>query len=156
MTNLNTSDPSFIAWRTAIFTLSKADNVYMYVTYLPPLPLGCYTLLTQPTHPPRKLSGAFSEMDPALARASPDDIFMAISPWLAVVVAAFGPSRIMFGSDWPVCTVPVEHAGEEEVEEGSWDKWRKVVERLCFMSSFSEDETRMVFYGTAKKAYGIE
>lgn len=29
LTTLNTNDPGFVAWRTAMFTLSKADNVYM-------------------------------------------------------------------------------------------------------------------------------
>lgn len=114
-----------------------------------------------------KLSGAFSEMPPSLQRASANDIFEAISPWLAVVVAAFGPERIMFGSDWPVCTVGVDaytnedpsdgdNNGETDDNGGAWDKWRKVVERLCFMSSFSEEETKMIFWGTAKRAYGIQ
>ncbi|PSR84175.1 hypothetical protein BD289DRAFT_368930 [Coniella lustricola] len=128
LTLFDTSDPSFAAWRQAIFTLSKADNVYM------------------------KLSGAFSEMAPDFARtASPDDIFLALSPWLAVVVAAFGPARIMFGSDWPVCTT--QELGTEP--HNAWDKWRLVVERLCVMSSFSEDETKDVFWGTARRAYRV-
>lgn len=93
-------------------------------------------------------------MSPALANATANEIFESISPWLAVVVAAFGPSRIMFGSDWPVCTVGIE--GGEETEDGPWDKWRKVVERMCFMSSFSEEDTKMIFCETAMRAYGIE
>lgn len=87
-------------------------------------------------------------MDPSLANAPPNDIFEAISPWLAVIVAAFGPGRIMFGSDWPVCTVGVG--------EGAWDKWRLVVERLCLASGFDEEETKMVFWGTGRRAYGVE
>lgn len=137
------ADPGFLAWRSAIYTLSKADNVYM------------------------KLSGAFSEMAPSsldLRPASAHDIFDAISPWLAVVVAAFGPERLMFGSDWPVCTIgvdsykenPDENDDDEDDNGGAWDKWRKVVERLCSMSSFSEEETKMIFWGTAKKAYNIQ
>ncbi|KAJ4395984.1 L-rhamnono-gamma-lactonase [Gnomoniopsis smithogilvyi] len=124
LTTLNTNDPSFIAWRTAMFTLSKADNVYM------------------------KISGCLSEMSPSLATSSPNEIFDAIAPWLAVIVAAFGPPRIMFGSDWPVCTVGVG--------EGAWDKWRLVVERLCLASGFDEEETKMVFWGTGRRAYGVE
>ncbi|KAI1473481.1 hypothetical protein K445DRAFT_58442 [Daldinia sp. EC12] len=121
--NVQTS-PSFIAWRTAIFTLSKCSRTYM------------------------KLSGGFAEMPEALRQRSPEDIFDAISPWLSVVLAAFGASRIMFASDWPVCTVGV---GDD-----AWHKWKKIVDRLCWMASFEEEEKRMIWGGTALKAYGIE
>lgn len=117
-------------------------------------------------------------MPSALARSPPNAIFEAIHPWLAVVVATFGPGRIMFGSDWPVCTVGVddhhhhndddnagdsstvkegEEQGTGEINrEGAWDKWRLVVERMCDMYGFDEDQTRMIFAGTARRAYGIE
>lgn len=105
-------------------------------------------------------------MTPELARSSPNAIFEAISPWLAVVVATFGPSRMMFGSDWPVCTVGLDtdteaHNGGAEGDaeggkEGAWDKWRLVVERMCDMYGFDEEQTRMIFAGTARRAYGIE
>ncbi|ORY63042.1 amidohydrolase family protein [Pseudomassariella vexata] len=116
-------DKSFIAWRTAIFTLSKASKTYM------------------------KLSGGFPEMTDGLKARTPEDIFGAISPWLSILVAAFGPSRIMFASDWPVCTVGVDDA---------WNKWKKIVERLCYMASFEDEEQGMIWSGTAMKAYGIE
>jgi L-fuconolactonase len=31
-------------------------------------------------------------------------------PYLDVVLEAFGPSRLMIGSDWPVCTLSADHA----------------------------------------------
>lgn len=136
LTTLHPADPAFISWRTAIYTLSKADNVYM------------------------KVSGAFSEMSDALRQQPANDIFESIMPWLAVVVAAFGPERLMFGSDWPVSTIG-DDGGEgetkegEEAEEGAWEKWRKVVDRLCFMSSFSDDEKAQVFARTARRAYKL-
>ncbi|KAI1462544.1 amidohydrolase [Annulohypoxylon moriforme] len=121
--NVQTS-PSFIAWRTAIFTLSKCSKTYM------------------------KLSGGFPEMPDSLKQRSPEDIFDAISPWLSVVLAAFGASRIMFASDWPVCTIGV---GDD-----AWQKWKKIVDRLCWMATFEDEEKRMIWSGTALKAYGIE
>ncbi|KAI1389882.1 amidohydrolase 2 [Hypoxylon trugodes] len=121
--NVQTS-PSFIAWRTAIFTLSKCSRTYM------------------------KLSGGFSEMPEALRQRSAEDIFDAVSPWLSVVLAAFGANRIMFASDWPVCTVGV---GDD-----AWRKWKKIVDRLCWMASFEDEEKRAILGGTALKAYGIE
>ncbi|KAH8671128.1 hypothetical protein BX600DRAFT_434254 [Xylariales sp. PMI_506] len=117
------TDPAYIAWRTAMFTLSKSTKTYM------------------------KLSGGFSEMSDSLKVRSPEEIFEAVVPWFSVVLAAFGPSRIMFGSDWPVCTVGVE---------GAWKKWQTLVERLCYMASLSDEDKRRIWGGTAIEAYGIE
>jgi L-rhamnono-1,4-lactonase len=116
------ADPSFHAWRTAIYTLGKCSNTYM------------------------KLSGAFSELPPGIKTQSPSHIFQATLGWLGVVLATFGPSRIMFGSDWPVCTPGVEDA---------WARWRDVVEKMCWMATLSDEERAMIFGGTAKKAYGL-
>lgn len=112
-----------------------------------------------------KLSGAFSEMSDALRGQPANDIFESIMPWLAVVVAAFGADRLMFGSDWPVSTIGVDGGDEKskgEVEngdagtdEGAWEKWRKVVDRLCFMSSFDDEEKALVFARTARRAYKL-
>ncbi|KAK2019298.1 amidohydrolase [Colletotrichum eremochloae] len=83
---INTTDPSFVHWRTAIYALSKCSNTYI------------------------KLSGGFSEMPDSLKSQDPNAIFEAIFPWLGVVLATFGTRRTMFGSDWPVCTVGVDEA----------------------------------------------
>ncbi|KAG7288591.1 hypothetical protein NEMBOFW57_004944 [Staphylotrichum longicolle] len=118
------TDPSFIAWRTAMFTLSKCRKTYM------------------------KLSGCFSELPDKLRERPAEDIFAAILPWLAVVVAAFGPSRIMFGSDWPVCTVVV---GED-----AWKKWHKIVDMVCDLAGLSPEDQAMLWGGTAKEAYKLD
>jgi len=119
----NPTDPSFIAWRTAMFKLSKCDKTYV------------------------KLSGCFSEMPDSLKDAPVDEVFEAIQSWLVVILATFGPFRIMFGSDWPVCTVSVEDA---------WKKWRQIVQRMCLLASLSQAEQIMIWSGTAIKAYGIK
>jgi L-rhamnono-1,4-lactonase len=102
---INQTDPSFRLWRDTIFTLSQCKQTYI------------------------KLSGAFSEMPHSLAQRDAEDIFMALYPWLAILLAAFGPSRIMFGSDWPPCTVGLG--------DGAWLKWQKVVARMCY-SKFTD------------------
>ncbi|TGJ80222.1 hypothetical protein E0Z10_g8535 [Xylaria hypoxylon] len=121
--NTHTST-SFIAWRTAMFTLSKSSRTYM------------------------KLSGGFSEMPDSLKQRSPEEIFEALMPWLTIIIAAFGAERIMFASDWPICTVGVG--------DGAWEKWKKIVERLCSMASFEDEQKKMIWGGTALKAYGID
>jgi len=119
----NQTDPSFIAWRTAMFKLSKCSKTYM------------------------KLSGCFSEMPDSLKKAPVDEIFIALQPYLVVILATFGPYRIMFGSDWPVCTVGVED---------SWNKWKLVVERFCDLASLSQEDQIMIWSGTAIAAYGLK
>lgn len=107
-----------------MFTLSKCRRTYM------------------------KLSGCFAEL-PDRQKARPTgDIFGAILPWLAVVIAAFGPSRIMFGSDWPVCAVGV---GED-----AWKKWHKIVDMVCDLAGLSREDQIMIWSGTAKEAYKLE
>jgi L-fuconolactonase len=46
-----------------------------------------------------KLSGMITEAD--LASWSPDDL----APYVETTIDAFGADRLMFGSDWPVCTL---------------------------------------------------
>ena len=46
-----------------------------------------------------KLSGLVTEADRAAWQI--DDL----RPYADTVLAAFGPDRVMFGSDWPVCTL---------------------------------------------------
>lgn len=84
---------------------------------------------------------------PTSLKAAPiDEIVLALQPYLVVILATFGSFRIMFGSDWPVCTVGVENA---------WEKWRAVVERFCDLASLSQEDRIMIWSGTAIKAYGI-
>ncbi|KFY01216.1 hypothetical protein O988_02867 [Pseudogymnoascus sp. VKM F-3808] len=112
----------FQKWREAMFQLSQAKNTYM------------------------KLSGCLSELPDALKGESANHIFAAILPWLSVVLAAFR-GRIMFGSDWPVCT-----AG---VGDDAWKKWKAVVERMCEMGGLGMEEQIMLWSGTAIVAYGL-
>jgi predicted TIM-barrel fold metal-dependent hydrolase len=46
-----------------------------------------------------KVSGLVTQADPARGTAAD------LRPWFGEVVAAFGPRRIVWGGDWPVCTL---------------------------------------------------
>lgn len=64
-------------------------------------------------------------------------------PYLDVVFTAFGPERIMFGSDWPVCTLAGSYA--------------QVTGLLSdYVQQLSEDEQADVWGGTATRFYGLE
>ncbi len=63
-------------------------------------------------------------------------------PFLEVVFGAFGPSRLMFGSDWPVCTVAASYA---EVAEVVAD----------YVQQLSPTEQAEVWGNTAHRFYGL-
>jgi L-fuconolactonase len=83
-----------------------------------------------------KLSGLLSEAGPRGADAD-------LRPYVDHLLDCFGPSRLMWGSDWPVLT----QAGDY----GGWyDQARRLIEGL------SADEQARVFGLTAAGFYGIE
>jgi len=62
--------------------------------------------------------------------------------YLAQVFESFGEDRVMFGSDWPVCTVAANYAKVVEIV-------RSFVGRKC------PDAEDNIFGGTASRFYGI-
>ncbi|MGW7069326.1 amidohydrolase family protein [Streptomyces sp. NPDC054855] len=83
-----------------------------------------------------KLSGLVTEAAPRTWTV--DDL----RPYADTVLDAFGPDRLMFGSDWPVCTLAATHA---EVVD--------VAQRLT--DSLTEGERAALFAGTATRVYGL-
>ncbi len=65
-----------------------------------------------------------------------------IIPYIDVVVGSFGTSRIMFGSDWPVCLLA-----------GSYQKTLSLV--TDYFSSFSKQEQDQFFGGNAIQFYNL-
>lgn len=63
-------------------------------------------------------------------------------PYLDVVLAAFGPERLMFGSDWPVCLVAAEYADVVAIVRD-------------FFSQVSSGEQARIFGDTAIRFYGL-
>jgi L-fuconolactonase len=55
---------------------------------------------------------------------------------------AFGPARMMWGSDWPVCELVC-----------SYGKWRNVTDTL--LARLRTTEREQIFSGTARATYGI-
>ena len=63
-------------------------------------------------------------------------------PYYETALAAFGPDRMMFGSDWPVCTLGAPYD-------------RVVAAALMLTSGLSQIERDQVFAGTARRAYRL-
>lgn len=66
----------------------------------------------------------------------------ALQPYIDVVLAAFSPKRVMFGSDWPVLSLAA-----------SYTRWADVVRSS--IAELSADEQQRILAGTAIEVYGL-
>ena len=82
-----------------------------------------------------KLSGLVTE-------AAPDWRADTLRPFADVLIEAFGPARLMWGSDWPVVN-----------EAGGYAAWWSAAEALT--QACSADDRDLIFGGTAEAFYGI-
>ncbi|MDN3665543.1 amidohydrolase family protein [Algibacter miyuki] len=64
------------------------------------------------------------------------------TPFLDVMVNAFGTERLLFGSDWPVCLLAAEYKSVLQIIEN-------------YFIDFSEEEQRQVMGGNAVKIYNL-
>jgi L-fuconolactonase len=83
-----------------------------------------------------KLSGMVTEADHK--RWKPADL----KPYIDVALAAFGPKRLMYGSDWPVVLLA-----------GEYVQWYDVVKAA--IEKLSPAEQERILGGTAVEAYGL-
>jgi L-fuconolactonase len=98
-------------WATRMRELAKRENVWCKVS-------GMVTEADWKTWTPEKLK-----------------------PYMDVAVDAFGPERLMAGSDWPVCLVAC-----------SYDRWWQVLRE--YFERFSDTERAQVFGANAVEVYG--
>lgn len=100
-----------------------------------------------------KISGAFNEFSPEATPSSAAHIIEALRPYLDHILAVFGPKRIMFGSDWPVCNVGGPKAADQG---GNWSFWRELLEDWMEKEALGEEEREWVWWKTGREAYGIQ
>jgi L-fuconolactonase len=100
-------------WANEITQLSEFDNVYL------------------------KVSGLFTEANWNNWHSKD------FKPYLHHVLNCFTPSRMMFGSDWPVCLLAATYADTINLMED-------------FVSTFSHSEKESFWAGTAKLAYRLK
>jgi L-rhamnono-1,4-lactonase len=120
-TTRNHEDDDYHRWSQSIERMSHMSKTYM------------------------KLSGAFSEL-PERPTAK-TDVAAQIKPWVEQAFKHFGPARVMFGSDWPVCNV--------NGPSDAWVKWTSTVEQLLDELVQPAEHDR-VWYGTASEAYRLQ
>ena len=105
----------FVSWRRLVRELAERENVFC------------------------KFSGLVTELA-GMWNGDPHRFDELAEPYLETALEAFGPRRLMFGSDWPVVTVHL-----------SYGVWRGVVER--FAAKLSEAERNAVMGGNAMAFY---
>ncbi|WP_035354954.1 amidohydrolase family protein [Edaphobacter aggregans] len=105
-------DASITAWRSNLLELARRPNVYC------------------------KLSGVVTEAK--WDRWTPQ----MIAPYIDTVLEAFGPRRLMFGSDWPIVTLA-----------STYDRWVNTVRSAIAQLSTSEQQA--ILWRSATEAYGL-
>jgi L-fuconolactonase len=100
-------------WRSNLLELAKRENLYC------------------------KLSGMVTEADWTEWTVSD------LRPYAHAALEAFGPARLMFGSDWPVCLLA-----------SAYDRWYRTTEGL--LSELSESEKTLVLGGVATRIYSLD
>jgi L-fuconolactonase len=83
-----------------------------------------------------KISGMVTEAD--FVRWTPSQL----QPYFEVILEAFGPNRLLFGSDWPVCLVAT-----------SYKNWMELVQKN--ISGMSETENAKIMGGNAMRVYKL-
>jgi len=99
-------------WKTLINSLAERENCYC------------------------KLSGLITEADWS------GWSIQQLRPYFDIILEAFSPGRLMFGSDWPVCLVAGSYAG-----------WYRTVEQLC--TDLAENERVDIRGRTAERVYNL-
>jgi L-fuconolactonase len=88
-------------------------------------------------------TGAFCKLSGLVTEADAGWTVEDLRPYAEHVLSVFGPERVMWGSDWPVCRLRGEYAD-----------WRRAAEALT--ADLSGVERARVFGGTAAEFYRIE
>ncbi len=65
-----------------------------------------------------------------------------LRPYAEHVLSEFGPERVMWGSDWPVCRLRAEYG-----------QWHQAAQAIC--SALTDEERDAVFGGTAARFYRV-
>jgi L-fuconolactonase len=105
-------DASITDWRSNLLELARRPNVYC------------------------KLSGVVTEAK--WDRWTPQ----MIAPYFDTVLEAFGPRRLMFGSDWPIVTLA-----------STYGRWFNTVRSA--IASLSTSEQQSILWRSATEAYGL-
>ena len=87
-------------------------------------------------------AGAYCKFSALITEASPDWTPQTLQPYVNHILSAFGPERIMWGSDWPVCRLRAEY-----------DIWHRAAKSLT--STLTPTAQAQIFGETATTFYRL-
>ena len=87
-------------------------------------------------------TGAHCKFSALITEANPDWTVHDLKPYVDHVLAAFGPERVMWGSDWPVCRLRAEY-----------DVWHKAAQDLT--DHLPPKAQAQIFGDTATRFYQL-
>jgi L-rhamnono-1,4-lactonase len=105
-----------------------------------------------------KLSGIFAEID---HKGSTDieRLTTLVLPWVRVAFDCFGPERVMWGSDWPVCNIGYGEMVGRDKQDGAWKCWRvvteNILETLVLEGTITQVQADDVWGAVASRIYGL-
>jgi L-fuconolactonase len=68
-----------------------------------------------------------------------------VEPYVAALIEAFGPSRVMFATNWPVSTISARY-----------DQWTATLVDILGRLGLSQEERAAVMGLTAARHYGVQ
>ena len=87
-------------------------------------------------------TGAHCKFSALITEANPDWTISDLKPYVDHVLAAFGPDRVMWGSDWPVCRLRAEY-----------EVWHKAAQTLT--AHLPAQARAQIFGDTAARFYQL-
>ncbi|CTQ57764.1 amidohydrolase family protein [Roseibium album] len=87
-------------------------------------------------------TNAFCKLSGLVTEAKPDWSVDDLRPYVDHLLSTFGPQRILWGSDWPVCLLA-----------SSYERWVEATETL--LNGLTPDEKEAVLGLNALRAYGL-
>lgn len=87
--------------------------------------------------------GIYCKVSGLVTEAGPDWTLDRIRPYIERVAALFGPHRLIFGSDWPVCTLAGSYAEVVALSRG------------VLSDLYGPEDLAAIFGGNATRFYGV-
>lgn len=87
-------------------------------------------------------TGAYVKFSALITEANPAWTVEALRPYVAHILKVFGPARVMWGSDWPVCRLRAEYGG-----------WLGAARQLT--AHLSVPDQKLVYGGAAEEFYRL-
>ena len=88
-------------------------------------------------------TGAFCKLSGIVTESNPGWTVENLKPYADVVLEAFGPERVMWGSDWPVSRL-----------RGEYGDWHGAAQKLC--AHLPKADRDAIFGGTATRFYRLK